>query len=68
MVSARAVSPPTMPAPARVASDASPSASSVAQRAGSEPGAASATSRAVLTAPIAAMSARLRAAAFTPTS
>ena len=51
-----------------VASAASPDARSVAQRAGSVPGVAKATSRAVFTAPIAAMSARLRAAAFTPTS
>jgi hypothetical protein len=57
-----------MPAPALVASNASPSARSVAQRAGSVPGVARATSSAVFTAPIAAMSARLRAAAFTPTS
>jgi hypothetical protein len=62
------VSPPTTTAPVRAASSASPSASSSAQATGRLGGAHRATTSAVGTPPIAAMSARLAAAARCPTS
>ena len=60
-------SPPTRPAPTTAASAQSPSASPVIVSTGGVGGAASPTSSAVGTAPIAAMSARLAAAALRPT-
>src|SRR2546421_436423 len=62
------MSPPTIPAPASAASSASPSASSSAQATFRSAGAQRPTSRAVGTAPMAATSARLAAAARCPTS
>ena len=62
------MSPPATAAPTREHSWASPAASSSAQAAGRSPGVASPTSRAVGTAPMAAMSARFWAAALPPIS
>lgn len=68
MVSPRTTSPPTTAAPATWHSSLMPSISSTGQVTGSSAGTTRASSTAVGTAPMAAMSARFCAAALRPTS